>query len=229
MPLWLALMLMAGGTAVQGKAQTDAARRYMDQQNIGREKEKKVEGQQRDEVLREAESLDPVLRQEALDASAAATEQQISDVLSDNAVDTTGDTGVVSNPVLLQRAQSTRNKANNASILAALMSKTQAPGDVAVDENADILNLIANSKGRTSKLGRNRKTTDTLAQILGIPNSGMMMAGGLMSGVGTMGATSNIMGGLQAPGSEPFISTGGPMQSPVPYAPEDPFGIAGIR
>ena len=227
MPTWLLLSLLLGGTALQSKTQTDALARGVRRQRQGRDEEEVVEAKQRQEVLGEAESLDPVLRQEALDLSASNTEDRINAVLADNEVGTTGDVGNVSESLLDRRAQSTRDRANNASILAALMSKTQAPGEVAFDEGQSIMDLLSAARGNTGQLQRIKRKTNTLADIESTPHSGKLMLGGLLSTVGSAGLSSSIMSGLEAPGTG---YVGGATASPVPgYTMPDPFGIGAIR
>ena len=226
MPLWLMLAMLMGGTAIRGREQTAALSRERDRRRQGREEEKVVEEKQRQEVLGEADALDPGLRQEALDISAAETEDRIKTVLEDNEVGTTGDVGVVSEKLLDRRAQSVRNQANTASILAALMSKTQAPNQVATDESRQILNLLSKAKGNTGALNRIGRKTNTLANIAGTPNQGRMMLGGLLGSVGSAGLSSSIMSGLEAPGG----GYAGTPYSPDPsYTKPDAFNVSGIR
>lgn len=201
MPFWVPLIMAVLGTGIQNRTMRKANQRRMNEINIGREKEKREETQQRADVMQEAEAYDPTLRQEALDTEAAKTEEQINEVLSDNELMTTGDTGVISEGLQSQRVQSARDKANRASILAALRSKVRAPRDVGAQEEMDMLDLIARSQGRTSKMGRIGRTTQTLADLVGQPNSNQMMIGGLMSGLGLSAASNQIMKGLQPPAS----------------------------
>lgn len=229
--MWWGLLLAALGTAVQNKERESAAERSRIERQTGREKEKAIEETQRTEVLANAAEMDPVLRQEAIDSQAAETEAQINAVLGDNELITTGDVGVISEPLLAQRAKSTREKANTASILAALNARVLAPGKAMNKEDRKGLELIKESQGRTSKLGRNRRTTDILASLMGTENASRMATGGLMQSFGMNQASGSIMGELQPPGGAgaPEYS-GTPQYSPNPYYVEpDAFGVAGIR
>lgn len=219
MPFWIPLIAAVLGTAVQNRTMSKANKRRQNELRIGREKEKKVEGEQRADVLKEAGTYDPTLRQEELDTEAAVTEEQILDVLSDNEALTTGDAGVISEALADQRAQSVREKANNASIMAALMSKVRAPQSVAASDELDMLDLISKSSGRSSKLGRIGRTTQTLADLEGQPDSTAMMMGGLAQSLGLSALSGQIMSGLQPPGaSTPAM----PNMSPNPnYKPLD--------
>lgn len=234
MPLWLLLTMMMGGSYIQNKETAAANARAISRRTEGREEEKKVEEKQRQEVLGEAEALDPVLRQEALDLSAENTEQRINAVLADNKVGTTGDVGVVSEKLLDRRAQSVRDKANTASIMAALMSKTQAPGEVATDESRAILNLLGEARGNTGKLTRIGRKTNTLANLAGTPDASKLMLGGLMGSVGSSGLSASIMSGLQPPGGG-YVGAGAPYAGAPQFSPDpnyiqpDAFGVAGIR
>ena len=207
MPIWLPLIMAALGTASQRKQIKGAAGRRRAEVRQGREKEKSVEDTQRREVLEAAEEFDPARRQEALDVSATETEGRLKDLLSASDISTPGDTGVISDKLLAQRAKSTRDRANTASVLAALTSKVQAPGKVATAEGQDFLDLIAESQGRSKELGRIGRTTKTLAGLEGQTDPKAMAMGGLMQQLGLSAASGSILGGLQPPGGMSSLGT----------------------
>lgn len=200
LPVWLPLIMAALGSATQRKQIEGSAGRKRAELQRGREKERGVEDIQRKEVLSAAEEFNPARRQEALDVSATETEGRLKDLLSASEISTPGDTGVISDKLLAQRAKSTRDRANTASVLAALTSKVQAPGKVATAEGQDFLDLIAESQGRSKELGRIGRTTSTLAELEGKMDPKSTMLSGLMQQLGLSAASGSILGGLTPPG-----------------------------
>lgn len=207
MPVWLPLILAALGSATQQKQIKGATGRRRTELRRGREKERGIEDIQREEVLSAAEEFDPTRRQEKLDVSAAETEGRLKDLLSASEISTPGDVGVISDKLLAQRAKSTRDRANTASILAALSSKVQAPGKVATAEGQDFLDLIAESQGRSKELGRIGRTTKTLAELEGQTDPKAMMMSGLMQQLGLSAASGSILSGLAPAGAATTAGT----------------------
>ena len=208
LPVWMPLILAALGSAGQQKQIKGASGRRRAEVRRGREKEKGVEDIQRREVLSAAEEFDPARRQEALDVSAVETEGRLKDLLSVDEISTPGDVGVISDKLLAQRAKSTRDRANTASVLAALTSKVQAPGKVATAEGQDFLDLIAESQGRSKELGRIGRTTKTLAGLEGQMDPKAVMLSGLMQQLGLSAASGSILSGLVPPGVSPGVAAG---------------------
>ena len=228
MPIWIPLVMMALGTALQTRQQKKAGKRRTAELRIGRDKENKIEETQRKDVLDEAEQFDPALRQEAMDAKAAESETRINEVLEANELATSGDVGALPEALLAKRAKSTRDKANTASIMAALSSKVRAPKDASFDESQSMSELLAASQGRTHKLGRTGRTSSVLANLEGQTNPNAMMIAGLIQSMGMSAASGSIMQGLNSPGATPYA--GKPQMTPLPnYTPPDAFGVAGIR
>lgn len=227
MPIWIPLLMMALGTATQAKQVKNAGRRSRAELQMGRDKESKIETTQRKDVLDEANKFDPTVRQEAMDTKASETEARINDVLSANELTTSGDVGDLPDALLAQRAKSTRDKANTASIMAALSSKVRAPGDTAFDEGQGLSELLADSKGRSSKLGRVGKTSNLLASLEGQTDKKTMMMAGVMQQLGMAMAGGSIMSGLAAPGA---MGAAGATSSAVPagYLQPNLSTLAGI-
>ena len=213
---WAGLILTLLSTAAQQRQLKKANQRRIAEMQKGKEKQKGIEKEQRADTMAEAQKYDPAARQEALDAEASAAEERIKAVLSDNPDVNTGEAGVISDALAATRAQSVKKRAEDASILAELLSKVQAPGYAGMDEARSIKNLGGRTDWRGSEYDRAGRTAEALAQLEGMPSPEAMMLSGVGSAVGGSMMSGSIMDQLKSPAAAAAAPATGAM-STNPY------------
>lgn len=208
--MWGPLLLTILGSQMQNRAIKQGEKRGRNEAARGRETQRGLESDRQAEVFKALEKFDPTARQEAMDTQAEGTRSNIESALAGAAEQaaTPGNVGRVSEKTLEQRAASTREQANRASVLAALLSKVRAPGEVATDEAADKLRTATNVSGIDRTGRRAANTTQLLTELVSQPSRRTMAAGGLAQGIGTSMLSGQIMGALGTPGGAPAVTPG---------------------
>lgn len=205
MPLAIPLIMTILGSGIQSREVKKASRRGMAERRKGREGQKEITERRRSEVLEALEKYDPGKRQERMETAASETQGRLESLLAETAADTMPKSvGKISKKVLAERAQNTRDRANEASILAALMSKVRAPRDVASEEALARMGLGSDIQGLEGESRRLARTTDILSNLESQPNARRMMAGGALQGAGMSLASGQILSALGVPGTKPI-------------------------
>ncbi|CAL62402.1 Hypothetical protein HEAR2269 [Herminiimonas arsenicoxydans] len=213
-----ALIAMLAGTAIQYKSNTDAAKRAQEQtlrslanqDGLNRKAEKKALDQAQefniDDRKNEQQQIEQQLAQEFIAPvdSAQAINSQVATTQGD-----------VSNDYTNAKTASDLNVMKNARNLAGLMAKTTGAGRLRTNEAVRMADTAAGID-RLGNFARGQAGVDQLAiQNAARPNAGMQLAGGLLSGVGTMGLM-GAFGGAAKPASEAGALGSGMYQTPVP-------------
>jgi len=188
--------MMIAGTAMQYKAQQDAAKRADKRIAYGEGLNDKYNNQIIDTTAANSEQYNPQTRQQNIGKSQEAAVVSLRDYLDkarDAGMGKNTDTtqGRVSETYTTDRAKRAIDTANKADVVARLMAKIRGVSDLQTDE-------AINNTGAASKVGTLANNRGNMARANGIdvaqsanPNPGMMLAGSMMSGYGVGNAVNN--------------------------------------
>lgn len=203
------LIAMAAGSALQYKASTDAAKRanaatlrgLANQDQLTRKAEKKALDQAQEFNVDDRKSEQQQIEQQLAQEFIAPVDS--AQAINSQTATTQGD---VSNDYTSAKAASDLNVMKNARNLAGLLAKTTGAGRLRTNEAVRMADTAADLD-RLGSFSRGQAGVDQIAvQNAGRPDAGLQLAGGLLSGVGSMGVSGAFSGAGAGTGS---VSGGG--------------------
>ncbi len=181
------LAIMAVGTAMQYKAQKDAERRANRQIGVGEDRNDVYNQNIINTIDDNAQQYDPQARQRNIEGAQDAAYTSLRDFLdraNEGRTQTDTTQGRVSEAFVADRAKRAIDNANQASVVARLMSKMRGVSDLQTDEainNAGAASKVGVNAGQQINMARANSTDVSQAAQ---PNAGLMLAGAMASGYG---------------------------------------------
>jgi len=200
-----AMAMMAVGTAMQYGAQRQATKRAGKQLAAGEDRNDAFNQRILNTISKNADQYNAVDRLAANDETQSAAVASLGEYLNqarEAGMGKINDStqGRVSNAYLSAKAKRNVIQAKNAAVLARLMGQVRAPSDLRIHEGLQ----NANAAAQTGTLANQQRAMANATQVdvsgAAIPNAGMMLAGGLMSGYGmgkAMAPRSTVVAGSQ--------------------------------
>lgn len=206
--------MMIAGTALQYKAQKDAADRSDAKIGQAEDSNDRYNTKILDTVRRNMSQYDPTTRRENMQQRQQKAEQSLTQALTTARDEGRGQIndstqGKVSDSYLVEKAKRSSDQLDLASNLARMMSKVRAPDDLKTMESltdaeyASQVGTLANNRGNMAR------AYQPDIKRAGRPNAGMMLAGGVMQGAGYGNAMGSIYGGTAAGAASAGARTGG--------------------